>query len=67
MSQKSVYENMIHYMHLITEPFESMIPILAIKPSYSRRENITFLKIQLGHDKQSFLVRTYIHCATLVG
>ena len=36
MSQKSGYENMSLYMHLITEPFESTIPILAIKPSLSR-------------------------------
>ena len=52
---------MFHYMHLITEPIESMIPILAIKPSHSRSENITFFKMQLGHDEKSFLVWTYIH------
>ena len=37
MSQKSEYENISHYIHLITEPFESMMPILAIKPSHFLR------------------------------
>ena len=40
MSQKSGYETMFLYMDLITEPFESSMPILAIKPSLFRKINI---------------------------
>ena len=65
MSQKSGYEDMFHYMHLITGPFESRIPILAIKPSHSRSGNISLFKMQLGHNKQSFLVWTCIDCQSI--
>ena len=41
---------MFLYIHLITEPFETTIPILAIKPL-----NITYFRMQLGHDYEASL------------
>ena len=42
-----------------------MIPILAIKLSHSEVKILHFFKMQLGHDKQSFLVWTYIQCQSI--